>query len=495
MKTYLLPLLSAALLSACQTVPTTSNPSTVDDYAAEGVLADRISYQADRAPAKNLILFIGDGMGISTVTAARIYEGQLKGQSGEENQLSWESFPHTALSKTYNTNQQVPDSAGTATAMYTGVKTRAGVIGIGPDADRGDCTAARENELETFFDAASRAGLKLGLVTSARLTHATPAAAYAHVPERNWEYFGSSLNRDAAGGCSDIASQFVENNQFDVAFGGGRRGFLRDVDTVPGTDGEAGQRMDGLNLVEAWKSKNAGGEVVFDRTSLDAFDTSSGNRVLGLFDASHLQYSLTQTGSDRQPSLAELTAKAIETLSAGDQGFVLMVEGGRIDHGHHDGVAALALADTVAFADAVSVADAMTSDTDTTILVTADHSHVFTMAGYPTRGNPILGLVVGNDRTGNPDDAPYLAEDSKPYTTLGYATGRGAVTGPRPSVTQEEALDPSYQQQALIPLSSETHGGEDVAIYAKGPRSFVVSGVVEQSYVHDVVRYALDLQD
>ena len=495
MKYLALPLLSAALLSACQTVGTQSSNPSVDDYAADGVLAERIAYQSDRKPAKNLILFIGDGMGISTVTAARIYEGQLQGQSGEENQLSWESFPHTALSKTYNTNQQVPDSAGTATAMYTGVKTRAGVIGVGPNADRGDCDVARDNELETFWDAASEAGMKLGLVTTARLTHATPAAAYAHSPERNWEYFGQTLDRDAIGGCNDIASQFVENNQFDVALGGGRRGFLREVDAVPGTQGEMGERADDLNLIDAWKAKNASGSVVFDRASLDALDTSSGNRVLGLFDASHLQYSMTQTGADRQPTLAELTAKAIETLSAGDEGFVLMVEGGRIDHGHHDGVAARALSETVAFAEAVSVADAMTSDADTTILVTADHSHVFTMAGYPTRGNPILGLVVGNGPTGHADGSPMLADDEKPYTTLGYATGRGAVNGPRPDITQQEALDPGYQQQALVPLGSETHGGEDVAIYAKGPRSFVVSGVVEQSYVHDVVRYALDLED
>ena len=81
--------------------------------------------------ARNVILFIGDGMGISTVTAARIYEGQKRGETGEENLLSFEKFPHTALIKTYNTDSQVPDSAGTATAMNAGVKTRIGFIGVG----------------------------------------------------------------------------------------------------------------------------------------------------------------------------------------------------------------------------------------------------------------------------------------------------------------------------------------------------------------------------
>jgi len=92
--------------------------------------------------AKNVILFIGDGMGISTITAARIYDGQKRGETGEENQLSFERFPNVALVKTYNTNAQVPDSAGTATAMHSGQKTRIGVLGIGPEAEKGVCRDA-----------------------------------------------------------------------------------------------------------------------------------------------------------------------------------------------------------------------------------------------------------------------------------------------------------------------------------------------------------------
>ncbi|MCK5870557.1 alkaline phosphatase, partial [Methylococcaceae bacterium CS2] len=83
------------------------------------------------ASAKNIILFVGDGMGISTITAARIYAGQMQGKPGEENILFFEKFPYLALAKTYNTNQQTPDSAGTMTAMMTGMKTKAGIIGVG----------------------------------------------------------------------------------------------------------------------------------------------------------------------------------------------------------------------------------------------------------------------------------------------------------------------------------------------------------------------------
>lgn len=485
-----LSLSAALLLSAC----TTTNMATTSTFNADNpVLADRIAYQPVKTPAKNVILFIGDGMGVSTVTAARIFEGQQLGKQGEEHQLSWESFPHTALSKTYNTNQQVPDSAGTATAMYTGVKTSAGVLGVGPEVKRGDCAAAKAGSLTSFWDAASDAGLRLGLVSSARITHATPAAAYAHSSERNWEYDSELSDEARAGGCGDIAQQFVDNNMIDVTMGGGRRSFQRDTDIQLDYPDEMGRRTDGVSLIDAWQMKNPSGKVVFDTDGFEALVPGRDERVLGLFEPSHLKFSAANTGPDADPSLADLTAKAIELLSAQGDGFVLMVEGGRIDHAHHGGNAFNALSDTVAFAEAVAVADAMTSDSDTTILVTADHSHVFTIAGYPTRGNPILGLVSGNDSSGQPSGEIKLGSDDAPYTTLGYANGPGAITGPRPMLTDAEVQAPNYRQQATVPMHGETHAGEDVAIYAKGPRSFVVSGVVEQSYVHDAIRYALDL--
>lgn len=497
MTNFSIPCLSfsaALLLGACATAGPTETPALPADVAAQNdVLAARIAYEPVKTPAKNVILFIGDGMGVSTVTAARIFEGQQLGKPGEEHELSWESFPHTALSKTYNTNQQVPDSAGTATAMYTGVKTSAGVLGVGPEVRRGDCAATEAGSLPNFWDSASDAGMRLGLVSSARITHATPAAAYAVSSERNWEYEVSASDDLNAGGCRDIATQFVDRNIIDVAMGGGRQAFQRDTDAQLDYPDVMGGRTDGISLIDAWQVKNPAGKVVFDQAGFDTLVPGQDDRVLGLFEPSHLKFAAANTGPDADPSLADLTAKAIELLSASGDGYVLMVEGGRIDHAHHGGNAFNALSDTVAFAEAVAVADQMTSDSDTTILVTADHSHVFTIAGYPTRGNPILGLVSGNDETGQPSGEPALGSDDAPYTTLGYANGPGAITGPRPILTNEEVQSPRYRQQATVPMQGETHAGEDVAIYAKGPRSFVVSGVVEQSYIHDAIRYALDL--
>jgi len=130
---------------------------------------------------------LGDGLGVSTVTAARILEGQLRGEPGEENLLAFETFPHVALIKTYNTNQQTPDSAGTMTAIVTGEKTRAGVLSVNRSVPRGEFTAVAGNELPSLLEQAEDRGLATGIVTTTTITHATPAALYAHSPERGWE--------------------------------------------------------------------------------------------------------------------------------------------------------------------------------------------------------------------------------------------------------------------------------------------------------------------
>ena len=186
----------------------------------------------------------------------------------------------------------------------------------------------------------------------------------------------------------------------------------------------------------------------------------------------------------------EMTAEAIRRLSSDPDGFYLMVEGGRIDHAHHEGRAGYALEETVELARAVQYALENTDPDETMILVTADHSHVFTMAGYPRRGNPILGLVYppagGDDEHPGGTEGPMLARDGQPYTTLGYGNGPGAVQGERGM----PETGPNATQQSLIPLGSETHGGEDVALFGTGPGAFRVHGVIEQNLIYDIMRAA-----
>ena len=159
--------------------------------------------------AKNVILFVGDGMGISTLTAARILQGQRNNQLGEEGYLSFEQFPYSAQVKTYNVDAQTPDSAGTMTAMISGVKTDVGVIGVDEDIERGECSTVAGNELLTATELAEIKGLATGIISTARITHATPAATYAKSADRNWEDISDMPEAAVNDGCEDISSQLV----------------------------------------------------------------------------------------------------------------------------------------------------------------------------------------------------------------------------------------------------------------------------------------------
>lgn len=466
--------------------------------------AKRANIKAGKA--KNIILFVGDGMGISTVTAARILEGQQRGQTGEENFLSFEKFPYSGLSKTYNTNQQTPDSAGTMTAMMTGVKTKAGLISIGDDSPRASCSGQKGHELTTALELAHLAGKSTGVVTTARLTHATPAATYAKISDRDWESNDGMTEEAVQNGCKDIARQFVDTDAVDVAFGGGRRHFL--PKETQDSEGKAGKRTDGVNLVNEWKTKT-GGVYVEDEKGFRAIPDNAG-KVLGLFNSSHMQYESDRKNDKAgEPSLTEMTEKAIKLLSNNKKGYFLMVESGRVDHGHHAGNAFNALNDAIELSRAVEAAQKMTDDKDTLIIVTADHSHVFTIAGYPTRGNPILGKVVGNDKHGQAESTPFLAADQLPYTTLGYTNGNGfrnygsntdaektyaeKPNAGRKDISAVHTTVPGYHQEALVPLDSETHGAEDVGIYARGPGASLLTGVVEQNTIFHVMDHAAAL--
>lgn len=445
-------------------------------------------------PARNVILFIGDGMGVSTVTAVRILDGQNKGMPGEENILPFERFPHVALSKTYEVNQQVGESAGTATAIMTGQKTNAGLIGLGSGAKRSDCASASGNQLPSVLELAESAGKSTGVVTTTRLTHATPASTFAHAPERDWENDADLTDEARQNGCTDIAAQLIEfpyGDGLEVALGGGRIKFLpHDIADPEGADTLEGRR-DARNLASEWLQKYPNSAYIWNQRQFDAIDPRSTDHLLGLFESDHMQYEADRAEDlGGEPSLAQMTKLAIEILSRNPDGFFLLVEGGRIDHGHHDNNAYRALTDGIAFAEAVAVADEMTGHDDTLIIVTADHSHTFNFSGYPTRGNPILGKVNSNDSKGDPRSYPQLMGDEKPFTTVGYYVGPGAawVGGPRPDLSETDtATDKDFVQQAAVPAEDDTHGGEDVAIYARGPGAERIHGVMEQNEIFDAI--------
>ncbi|KAK7503299.1 hypothetical protein BaRGS_00005564, partial [Batillaria attramentaria] len=434
-------------------------------------------------------------MGVSTVTAARMLAGQLKGGLGEDAWLSFDKFPHTGLSKTYSVNTQVTDSAASGTAYLCGVKTDQGMLGVDARAHRGNCNSATpERTATSILRWSADAGKSTGVVTTARVTHATPAAAYAHVPERGWE---GDHNIPSGATCKDIAYQLIFNNSdINVIMGGGRRFFQKATERDPETGSVNSHygRHD-YNLIDEWaKDKTLKGvshKYVWNATDFHNVDPANTDYLLGLFDDSHMQYESDRSSdTGGEPSLAEMTEKAIEILRKNDKGFFLLVEGERHELAStwvtHATNAYRALHDTLAFADAVQRATEMLDSSDSLIVTTADHSHTFVLAGYGYRGNPILGKA-GHDAHMS------LASDHKPYTPLLYGTGPGfdsAHSSGRPDLSHVDTTDINYQQEAAVPMSSETHGGEDVAIYARGPMAHLFTGVHEQNYIPHVMAFA-----
>lgn len=447
-------------------------------------------------PARNVILFVGDGMGPTTVTAARIFDGQSRGATGEEGSLAFETLPQLAHAKTYNTDSQVPDSAGTMTALVTGVKTRIGMLSVDADIDRDDWQNTAQHLVPTLFEQAERAGYSTGIVTTTRVTHATPAACYGHSPNRDWEV-DAALPADArAAGFPDLARQLVEmssGNGLDVVLGGGRTLFLPKNQTDPEHPEQPGARLDGRNLIEVFRARApAETAVVWNASGLREalVRKPPPRRLLGLFAPSHMAYAVDRERENAdEPTLAAMTRAALQVLEGEGKPWLLMVEGGRIDHAHHDGNAFRALDETVEFSDAVAAALEEIDLKQTLIIVTADHAHTLSMGGYPKRGNPILGWVVESDGLGGA--LPRALDDKgSPYTTLSYAGGPGAAAGK----TRNPKADPEaedYRQQAAVPLEQESHSGTDVAVYGGGPGSELLRGTLEQNVVYHLMRAAL----
>lgn len=445
--------------------------------------------------ARNVIFFVGDGMGVSTVTATRIFS------VGVDGQLVMDQIPYTALSRTSTTDHITPDSAGTMTSMMTGVNTNSGLIGMSPDTERNDFNGDGDGDkLWTVLEQAKQHGMKVGVISTPRVTHATPAASYAHVNERNKE--------------NDIALQALPTDStyntrlgkgLDLLMGGGRRYFC--PSPLLDEEGDSCSRPDGRDLRDEFQ--DAGYTYVWNESDFDDLEKDD-LPVLGLFERSHMEYEFDRPNDvGTEPSLEAMTRKAIKLLS-NNKGYFLMVEGGRIDHAHHASNAFRSLTDTVEFDQAVGAALEMVDLRDTLVVVTADHSHVFTIAGYPMREPADIPYSFNNAPAEYLDNGPatnhgimdvvydinadtgdiYVknASDGVPYTILGYTNGelpRGIV-----DPTTSEG-DPDYKQESAVPLSSETHSAEEVAIYAAGPQSWRFNGTVKNSFIADVMRKAL----
>src|SRR5690606_17619409 len=275
----------------------------------EALISERVAAEPNTNTAKNVILFVADGMGVAPNYGIRLFAGQQQGLLGEEYNLPHDLFPHSALMKTYNINAQTPDSAPTAGAMNSGVKQVFNTINLDETAVYDDCST--EVPLRLFSEIASDAGKSVGVISTASVAHATPAAVYAKTANRNWFH-------DAPEGCEDIALQLV--NQFeagviDVALGGGVRDFAPE-----GTELEmgVGRRLDGQNLLE--RLDGLGVQYVYDSETLAAADRNE--PIIGLFANSDMNYQ--EDRPEGEPSLVDMTVTALEQLQNNEDGFYLM---------------------------------------------------------------------------------------------------------------------------------------------------------------------------
>ncbi len=305
--------------------------------------------------ARNVILFVGDGFGASQMALALQYARLVESRPLHLESLMKDGNSGYSLAMGYQS--AVTDSAAAASQIATGRPARNETLSLSPDGYAN----------ETVLEWASRSGLRTGLVTNMRLSHATPAAFASHVISRYEDE-------------SEILRQILEEHDVDVLLGGGARALVpagrRVSEYLPGIPEELdgmSNRNDAENRVEA--ARQRGYTVVSDRTSL--LDASlSSEKLLGLFAASHIPYVVDKRalGLTEVPSLADLTSSALSVLDGSDQGFFVMVEGGRIDYGGHDNDAGTMLHEILDFDEALGVGlDFQRRHPDTLVIVTADH--------------------------------------------------------------------------------------------------------------------------
>ena len=470
-----------AALAGCAATPPASTLSTA--ATAHGVNA------VDQR-AKNVIFFLGDGMGINTLTAARIFA------AGEDGELAIDKLPESAFVKTFSNDAQVTDSAASMAAYMTGVKHNNGVVSMsfgtrsiapGRDANGNALVSRCENgqAAVTLLELAKRRGMAVGVVTNTSVTDATPASTYAHACHRKLETdIAASLVPGGAGYNPALGARGL-----DVLFGGGAQNF------TPFAKG--GKRFDNRDLLAELGSK--GFRVVSDTAQFNAL--TPGQPAVGLFAPNHMDFDATRDPA-RQPALPAMASKAIELLAPNPNGFFLMVEGGLIDHALHATLGKRALQETVSYNAALQAAIERMEALDpglkhTLIVATADHDHTLILNGYAARTgkttptNPgVIGLVR------NADGRPALDGKGQPYTIIGFGTGEQRHAGDRSVHLSDEVVTrDDYHQEAVVRTraGAETHGGSDVYLGATGANAELFRGTIDNTRVFNLIKTAAGL--
>lgn len=410
----------------------------------------------------NVIYFIADGFGPASLTLARI---------SSDGELALDRIL-TGSVGTGATNSHVTDSAAAGTALACGIKTANGRIGMTAD----------EQPVGCLLEAAQGRGMNVGVVTTTRLTHATPASFFARVPLRSME---------------DVIGEQMLDSNVDLLLGGGRSYLL---------GGSEGRRPDDRNLIREFV--DAGYGLVEDRESLS---NVSSLPLLGVFASGEMSYEIDRHTTD-QPSLAEMTDKAIEQLSTSDSGFFLMIEAGRIDHAAHGNDAAAHLYDILAYDEAVRVAlEFAERDGRTLIVTTADHETGGMTIGRDNRYEAFPEILksttmssgrmseYARERAGDdPLTVDLLAEIISEVSPITELTEQD-VEDLESAAISESSYQPGRTmaiiigRHALIGWTTGGHTAVDVTLHAFGPGSDRFTGHIPNHEVALRIAEVLDL--
>ncbi|VVB70553.1 Alkaline phosphatase [uncultured archaeon] len=323
---------------------------------AEGRPTDRDAPQglSNEASPRNVIVMIGDGMGYAQLTAARWEKAEENLSIYQNTSLNMDRMEYDGYVSTNSYNSFITDSAAAITAIAAGQKSANDVLNQ-------DHTAIWKKKdgknLTTIAETAKMDGYAAGAITTTRITHATPAGFYAHINDRDSE--------------ASIAQELLASG-LDVAMGGGYKYFIAENQITP--FGGRSKRDDNRDLIN--EARKLGYTFVYNASALNSVNLNSTGKLLGIFDDDHMLYEIQRTKGTRndEPSLAVMTSKAIDVLSKNPRGFILLVEGGRIDHAGHARSYSNVTSETLAFDDAVRVAqDFQKLSRNTLIIVTADH--------------------------------------------------------------------------------------------------------------------------
>ncbi|WP_243633317.1 alkaline phosphatase [Paenibacillus xerothermodurans] len=396
---------------------------------------------------ENVIFMIPDGYSAAYATNYRWYKGE---STTMDSML-------VGMSRTYSNNSEVTDSAAAGTAMATGTKTNNGMISTAPDG----------KQLKTIMEAAKEEGKATGLVATATITHATPAVFSSHVAARANE--------------GDIAPQQIENA--DVLLGGGKQYFLPEA--------QGGKQKERNLLAEA---KEKGFTYVEDR---DQLMSAKGDKLIGLFANDAMAPELDREETN-QPSLEEMTVKAIDTLEKDKDGFFLMVEGSQIDWAGHAHDAAWAMKDAAAFEKAVQKAlDFAKKDGNTLVVVVGDHDTGGMSVGgygvYDAKTEVLRDVTAtGNYMASKLNaDKSNLKEVVKTYTSLDLTDAE--INKINAEKNTANAINDVISERALVGWTTPQHTGVDVPLYAFGPQSDEFRGLHNNTDIPNIMAEAMNV--